>query len=336
VDVRRIEVGEGGRLRALRHAALRDAPRAFGATAEGDAARPAEHWDMLGGGPGAVFVAGDWEGMAGVYLDGELPVLWGMWVVPSARGRGLGRALAETAIAWARDRGLERLTLTVSDAAAAAERLYEGLGFARTGASRPLESDPALEQHELALDVHPEPIRIETGRLLLRRYEPDELAALHGLRSREEVVRWLYEPAATMEESRARLARRIGDTRFALSGDAIGLAVVHDGAIVGDVSFFLTSAEHRQGEIGFIVHPDHQGHGFASEAARALVELGFGTFGLHRIVGRAEARNVASARVLEKAGMRLEAHLVENELVKGEWQSELVYAVRQSQSRRRK
>ena len=336
MDVRRIEVGEGERLRALRLAALRDAPGAFAATAEGDAARPAEDWDMLGGGPGAVFVAGEWEGMAGVYLDGEQPVLWGMWVAPPARGRGLGRALAETVIGWARDRGLERLTLTVSDAAAPAERLYTRLGFARTGESRPLESDPALEQHELALDLHPEPIRIETERLLLRRYEPDELAALHGLRSREDVVRWLYDPPATEEESRARLARRIGDTRFALSGDAIGLAIVHDGTIVGDISFFLTSAEHRQGEIGFIVHPDHQGRGYASEATRALLELGFDTFGLHRVVGRAEARNVASARVLEKAGMRLEAHLVENELVKGEWQSELVYAVRQSQSRRRK
>ena len=40
--------------------------------------------------------------------------------------------------------------------------------------------------------------------------------------------------------------------------------------------------------------------------------------------------------MIEKAGMRREAHLVENELVKGEWQSELVYAVRQSQPRRRK
>ena len=49
--------------------------------------------------------------------------------------------------------------------------------------------------------------------------------------------------------------------------------------------------------------------------------------GLHRVVGRLEPRNPASARVLEKLGMRREAHLVENEWVKGEWQSEDVYAV---------
>ena len=58
-----------------------------------------------------------------------------------------------------------------------------------------------------------------------------------------------------------------------------------------------------------------------------MVALAFGTYDLHRVYGRLEARNTASARVLEKLGMRQEAHLVENEWVKGEWQSELVYAL---------
>jgi RimJ/RimL family protein N-acetyltransferase len=75
------------------------------------------------------------------------------------------------------------------------------------------------------------------------------------------------------------------------------------------------------------VHPDHQGRGYATEAAAALLELAFDGFGMHRVIGRLEARNTPSARVLEKLGMRREAHFVENELVKGEWQSELVYAV---------
>jgi RimJ/RimL family protein N-acetyltransferase len=55
--------------------------------------------------------------------------------------------------------------------------------------------------------------------------------------------------------------------------------------------------------------------------------LGFDALRLHRVVGRVEPRNVASSRVLEKLGMRREAHLVENEWIKGEWQSELVYAM---------
>jgi RimJ/RimL family protein N-acetyltransferase len=95
--------------------------------------------------------------------------------------------------------------------------------------------------------------------------------------------------------------------------------------VIGDVS--LTVGEHRQGEIGFILHPDHQGRGYATEAAEALLALAFEHYRLHRVAGRLEARNAASARVLEKLGMRREAHLIENEWVKGEWQSELVYAL---------
>jgi RimJ/RimL family protein N-acetyltransferase len=75
------------------------------------------------------------------------------------------------------------------------------------------------------------------------------------------------------------------------------------------------------------LRPAPPGEGFATEAAGALIAWAFGSAGLHRAFGRTEARDAASARVLEKLGMRLEAHFVENEWVKGEWQSELVYAV---------
>jgi len=58
-----------------------------------------------------------------------------------------------------------------------------------------------------------------------------------------------------------------------------------------------------------------------------LLRIAFDDLGLHRVFGSVEARNAASARVLGKLGMRREAHFVENEFVKGEWQSELVYAI---------
>jgi RimJ/RimL family protein N-acetyltransferase len=83
------------------------------------------------------------------------------------------------------------------------------------------------------------------------------------------------------------------------------------------------------------VHPDHQGHGYATEATGLVLRLGFEELGLHRIVGRLDARNVASAGVLERLGMRREAHLRENEFVKGEWVDELVYAMLASEWRER-
>ena len=324
-----MEVEEWRRLRALRREALTLAPEAFGATSASNAERPDRFLQRLAGGPGVVLVAGHWAGMIGVRIDDtEQPWVWGTWVSPGHRGDGAGRALLDAAVAWARVRAFETLHLTVTEDASAARALYERAGFAATGRSGP--------QIAMELALHPQPRRIDTERLVLRVYEPAELDALHAMRDHESAVRWLYDDPATIEDSRARLARRIGLTRFALTGDGIGFAVDRGGEVVGDASLALSSAEHLQAEIGYAVHPGHQGRGYATEAAAAMLDLAFDAFGMHRVVGRIEPRNIASARVLERIGMQREGLLVENELVKGEWQSEAIYALRQSQPRLRK
>ena len=325
-----MRVGEGARVRELRLRALADAPEAFAATVAEDAALGAAEWEALAGGPGVVMVDEDFMGMAAVYLPGgEDPRVWGTWVAPERRGSGLAGELMRALVDWARVRALPRLTLTVTEAAPAAQALYARAGFVRTGPADPLPSHPEITVHAMALELPPPGRRIETERLLLRPFEAGDLAGLHAILSREDVVRYLYPPPATEDEVRERLGRRIPRTRFAHSGDGLGFAAVRrdTGELIGDCSLTLVSAEHRQGEVGFVFHPDHHGRGYATEAARPLLALGFETFGLHRIVGRLEARNVASARVLERLGMRREAHLAENEMVKGEWQSEMVYAL---------
>jgi RimJ/RimL family protein N-acetyltransferase len=170
---------------------------------------------------------------------------------------------------------------------------------------------------------------IATERLLLRRYEPGDFEALHAIYSREEVARWLYDDPRDEAQTRELLARKIDVSSLAAEGDWLGVAVAERGsaALVGDVALHWVSEQHRCGEIGFSFNLAHQGRGYATEAARALLPFAFETMRWHRLIGRTEARNTASARVLEKLGMRLEARLVENEWVKGEWQSELGYAL---------
>jgi len=176
---------------------------------------------------------------------------------------------------------------------------------------------------------------ILTERLLLRPYEDRDFGGLHAMQSSEEVVRWLYEDARNEAETRDLLARKIRGSAFEAEGDWLSTAVTlrENDAFVGDVALHWVSEKHRCGEIGFMFTPEHQGRGYATEAARALLPFAFETMGWHRLIGRTEARNTGSARVLEKLGMRLEAHLVENEWVKGEWQSELDYALLASEWR---
>jgi RimJ/RimL family protein N-acetyltransferase len=178
----------------------------------------------------------------------------------------------------------------------------------------------------LASPVRPDwPLRTE--RLTLRPWLDDDFEAFFEMQRDEEVARWLYDDPRDEAE-----ARRIFDYKkmsYEMGGNFawIACAVVADSEVVGDLTLNVRSEEHRGGELGFIVHPRHQGKGYATEAARALLRWAFEEVGFHRVYGRHEPRNVASGRVMEKLGMRKEAHLVENEWVKGEWQSDVLYAI---------
>jgi RimJ/RimL family protein N-acetyltransferase len=170
---------------------------------------------------------------------------------------------------------------------------------------------------------------LETSRLTLRPFVESDFDAVYAMRSDPEVALYLYQGPLSADETRSRLERNMALSAWTAEGDWLSVAVVEraTGLTVGDLAFHWVSERDRTAEVGFVFDPRHQGKGFATEAASALVEWAFGVGGFHRVIGRTEARNVASARVLEKLGMRREAHFVENEWVKGEWQSELVYAI---------
>jgi RimJ/RimL family protein N-acetyltransferase len=174
---------------------------------------------------------------------------------------------------------------------------------------------------------------IETERLVLRPFRESDLDDLHAVRSLPEVVRYLYGDALSRQAAEELLGMRLGQTRVAEEGDVLALAVERreDGRLIGDVSLTLRSAEHRQGEIGFVFHPDAQGQGYAREAATAVLNVAFGELAMHRVFGRTDARNDASAALMRRLGMRQEAHLRENEIFKGAWGDEFVFAVLESE-----
>src|SRR5262245_60772045 len=157
VEIRRIRADEGLRLRALRLRALADAPQAFGSTLAREHAFVDSTWHerAAGGATGsarATFVAeaqGQWVGMAtGVArhpddLD-HSPILVGMFVDATQRGRGVGAALMERVTDWVRALPAERLYLWATSTNRPAIALYEKCGFQRTAETRPLEHTPPL------------------------------------------------------------------------------------------------------------------------------------------------------------------------------------------------
>jgi RimJ/RimL family protein N-acetyltransferase len=170
---------------------------------------------------------------------------------------------------------------------------------------------------------------VETNRLILRPFTSDDFDDLYAYQSRPDVAKYLSWDARDHVQVREALALQCAETVLGADGDWLTFAVVwrEAGTVVGEAGLKLISGENRQGEIGFVFNPDYHGRGLATEAASSLLMLGFGSIGWHRITGSCDARNRRSARLMQRIGMRQEAHFVHNQIVKGQWTDELIYAV---------
>lgn len=158
---------------------------------------------------------------------------------------------------------------------------------------------------------------IETDRLSIRLPRADDAPAYFEIHSDPEVTRWLGGPKpSSVEEEAERIARNramheeLGFTMWAVeekgSGEVVGLA-----------GLFRVENVGPEIEVAYHFRKDRWGRGYATEAARACLDYGFETVGLQRIVGLVAPENVASARVLEKCGMKQEgsAHHYDMDLV---------------------
>jgi len=107
------------------------------------------------------------------------------------------------------------------------------------------------------------------------------------------------------------------------------LAVVlkSNNQLIGNCGIRMDEVNALEADIGYELDPKHWNHGYATEAASAIVDFGFNNFGLHRVWSWCVADNVGSVHVLEKLGMRLEGHLREKEYYKNRWWDTLMYAI---------
>jgi ribosomal-protein-alanine N-acetyltransferase len=167
---------------------------------------------------------------------------------------------------------------------------------------------------------------IGSERLALRELAAEDWAAVHDWAARPEACRYQSWGPNTPEETRAHVERVLAAARQRPRADYTYLVVpVGEERPVGSGSLMLRGP--RVGEIAYIVHPDRWGQGIATEVARLLLRLGFERFGLHRIYGTCDPRNVGSGRVLRKVGMTHEGRLREALLIRDGWRDSDLYAI---------
>ena len=168
---------------------------------------------------------------------------------------------------------------------------------------------------------------LHTTRLRLRPFAEADADALFALHGNAQVLRYWDSPPWS---ERARADRFIAACRqMAEEGSGARLAMdrASDGAFVGWCGLTRWNPVYRSASLGYVLDDAAWGHGYATEAADAVLQWAFDTLDLNRVQAETDTRNTASARVLEKLGFRREGTLREDCVVNGDVSDSWVYGL---------
>jgi RimJ/RimL family protein N-acetyltransferase len=188
-----------------------------------------------------------------------------------------------------------------------------------------------MDSHPVVPWAYSGPIRTE--RLLLRLETPGDTGDVFSYQSREDVCRYLLFEPRSRDEVAERMVRNGAATTLGKDGDYLQLAVELPATadaparVIGDLYFTIASLENSKGEIGWTLHPDFTGRGYAAEAARAVLRLAFEELELHRVIAELDPRNNASIALCKRLGLREEAFFVKDLWFKGDWADTGMYAI---------
>ena len=166
-------------------------------------------------------------------------------------------------------------------------------------------------------------VTLTTGRLVLRPWQLTDVDAVLAYASDDEFRRYLAIP----EPYERRDAEQFVATMLLRDWQVHPtFAITLSGEAIGDINARV-DAKHHLAEIGYGISRPHWGVGYTTEAARAVVGWAFETYGLAKVMARADSRNVASWRVMEKLGMRREGLLRGHRVLREERRDEVLYGV---------
>jgi RimJ/RimL family protein N-acetyltransferase len=171
-------------------------------------------------------------------------------------------------------------------------------------------------------------MQLLTSRLILREFTADDWTAVLAYQSEPLYLRYYPWQERTAADVQVLVQMFLGQQRAEPRLKyQFAVTLKTTGELIGNCGVRLDTAEAHQADIGYELAPAHWGHGYASEAARAVVQFGFTELHIHRIWAECVAENVGSARVLQKLGMKQEAQLRQNQYFKGRYWDTLIFGM---------
>lgn len=177
----------------------------------------------------------------------------------------------------------------------------------------------------LTIDLSSFPV-LRTERLVLRELVAQDAPALFRMRSDERVMRHIPRQLAGTVIEAEELIATIAQGRSENNGITWGIVLKNTDDLIGTIGYYRLQKEHFRGEVGYMLHPDHWGRGYAGEALDAVVAHGFHVLGFHSIEAVTDPGNQASNRLLERQGFVQEAHFRENCFWNGKFLDSLVWS----------
>jgi RimJ/RimL family protein N-acetyltransferase len=177
---------------------------------------------------------------------------------------------------------------------------------------------------------------ITTPRLVLRDFREDDWAAVHRYAADLDVVRYMPWGPNSEKETRAFIERALeAQAEKPRTKFEFAITIGSTGELVGGCGIRVASKRDRSADMGYCLRKDTWGSGYATEAAAFVLAFGFDVLNGHRVFATCDTENLASARVLEKLGMRREAHFREDTRIRGRWRDSYLYAVLEQEWRAR-
>ena len=178
----------------------------------------------------------------------------------------------------------------------------------------------------LNISFNPFPL-ITTERLVLRRMSEDDAAEMFFLRSDEQVMKYIDRPRAQSVDDGLKFIRMINEAL--LNNEYINWAITLQGEnrLIGNICFWRIEREHFRAEIGYVLHPAHQGKGIMNEAVTAVLDYGFKEMKLHSVEANVNPENGASIKLLERIGFIREGYFKENYFFDGKFLDSAIYSL---------